>query len=133
MPATPYLYILMRIDLASMNAGKAVAQGSHATNLFEDFMKSSPETDSRHQLYREWKESAGGFGVCITLGCDERQLRGAIEYGTRCGIPCGITHDPTYPLMDGDFLHLIPLDTCGWMFGDKAELSWLLNDLNLMK
>lgn len=132
MPATPYLYILMRTDLASLNPGKAVAQGSHATNLFQNAMTALPEMDPRYQLFQEWQASANGFGTCITLGCNERQLRGAIEYGQRCGIPCGITHDPTYPLMDGDTLHLIPLDTCGWMFGDKADLLWLLNDLKLM-
>ena len=31
---TPVLYILMRTDMTSLNAGKAMAQASHATNAF---------------------------------------------------------------------------------------------------
>ena len=30
----PILYILMRTDMTSLNAGKAMAQASHATNAF---------------------------------------------------------------------------------------------------
>ena len=29
--------------------------------------------------------------------------------------------DPTYPLVDGDTCHFLPLDTCAYVFGDKND------------
>lgn len=137
----PILYILMRTDLESMNAGKAVAQGTHAANQLESRIAAinpaNPETPENMRQYasmfQEWKAQADGFGTAICLEVNERQLRGAIDYAQRISLVAGVVHDPTYPLKDGSVLHLLPLDTCGYIFGEKHNIQWLLTDLELMK
>ena len=127
----PVLYILMRSDLASMNAGKAMAQASHASNAFafeaEYLYKSvgskSPVKDQLAvSLYNTWRyETKQGFGTVLVLGVNEVQMRTAVDIAEKIGYVSGIVHDPTYPLMDGDFCHFLPLDTCGYIFGDKND------------
>lgn len=126
------LYILMRTDLASMNPGKAVAQGAHAANqcvteIREDSM-------DFNDLLDQWEGQTGcGFGTTITLSVDERTMREAIDCaGDHPNLWAGVVHDPTYPLRDGQVVHLIPLDTCGFVFGRKADVEGILDDLPLM-
>lgn len=134
-----YLYILMRNDLASMNAGKAVAQGAHAANQMTNRIQ-FPDTDAGEEdntVHRNWLDewmaaTNKGFGTTIVLGCTERQMRGAIEVAEMIKLPCGITHDPTYPLKDGPVLHLIPLDTCAYIFGPKVWCQIATRGLDLM-
>jgi hypothetical protein len=33
----------------------------------------------------------------------------------------GVVHDPTYPIVDGDVVHHIPLDTCAYVFVPNKE------------
>ena len=141
----PVLYILMRTDLDSMNCGKAVAQGSHASNAFvfsmlkkmadapirtaiirfmafldvsPGFFRKGIFTD--FSLFLKWvKGTPQGFGTVLVLGVTEAQLRQAIETSSDCGFAAEVIHDPTYPLVDGDTVHFLPLDTCGYVFGDK--------------
>ena len=143
-----FLYILMRTDLASMNPGKAVAQGTHAANQcvweitqkMADRMEQIPVDPQKDDdelvasMLQEWQNETGkGFGTCICLGVTERQMRTKVETAQRLGFHAGITHDPSYPLVDGDSFHQIPLDTCGFVFGRKdMVLSLLMADLNLM-
>jgi peptidyl-tRNA hydrolase len=127
----PYLYILMRTDMASMNPGKAVAQGSHATNLFENAMKHGTRSDLQKQMFEHWKGDRG-FGTAITLSVDGSQLQQKLLAAAQEGYVTGVCHDPTYPLRDGSVTHLIPLDTCGYVFGLKGELASILGDLSLM-
>ena len=118
------LYILMRTDLASMNPGKAVAQGAHAANLF---MHHTPHTPA----YKAWIAEGHGFGTTICLGVTEKQMRAAVRMASRLDFPADIVHDHTYPLRDGDTLHLIPLDTCAYVFGTKDDLAPILGHLSL--
>jgi peptidyl-tRNA hydrolase len=136
-----YLYILMRQDLASMNPGKAVAQGAHAANQMARSARFPAETDPRTPLMRDshaiwldsWEAQTGaGFGTTITLAVGEREMREAVEIAERLGLHAGITHDPTYPLWDGKTLHLIPLDTCGFVFGPKAWCRIAVKPFDLM-
>jgi hypothetical protein len=127
----PCLYILMRTDLASMNPGKAVAQGSHATNLFENVMKHGTRSDFERALFDHWKGDRG-FGTAITLSVDGTLLQQKLLAAVQAGHVCGVCHDPTYPLRDGSVTHLIPLDTCGYVFGPKDDLASILGDLSLM-
>ena len=53
----PILYILMRTDMTSLNAGKAMAQASHATNAFIQ------ESDGLSRSYE-----GTGLGLAITSG-----------------------------------------------------------------
>jgi len=121
---TPVLYILMRTDLGSMNPGKAMAQASHASNAFVHSAEPGYNVDEK--LFEEWRQSTTqGFGTVLVLGVNEAQMRTAVDVASNCGIdkfPCDIIHDPTYPLQDGDTTHFIPVDTCGYIFGDKDNV-----------
>lgn len=123
----PYLYILMRNDLQSMNAGKAVAQGTHAANqmVYEarknygakaQFDAIDNPTVTTAYTLGVWESEANGFGTCITLSVDDKQMREAVAAAQNDGVHAGICHDPTYPLLDGKTLHLLPVDTCAYIF-----------------
>lgn len=132
MDSTIYLYILMRTDLASLGSGKACAQGTHAANqcVFEGRAKKDEALDA---LLTAWEAETGkGFGTCITLGVKERQMRSAVMVAQALGHHAGICHDPSYPLLDGETLHLIPLDTCAYVFGVKEDLLPVVGGFSLM-
>ena len=120
---TPVLYILMRTDMDSMNPGKAMAQASHASNAFVS--NAEPGYNVDEELFNAWQESTTqGFGTVLVLGVNEAQMRTAVEVAESFGVdkfPGDIIHDPTYPLQDGDTTHFIPVDTCGYIFGDKDD------------
>lgn len=124
----PTLYIIMRNDLDSMVPGKACAQASHATNLFE--AAASADNNLMYDEYKLWKESAGGFGTCLVLGASG----GQIEYLTKCGrynnginIISGKVVDPTYPISDGAVTWTVSATTCMYVFlpGGSAGLGSL--------
>lgn len=128
-PPKPYLYILMRNDLASLNAGKAVAQGTHAANqMVGDLRKEMGrqlffKPGSIHAALNIWENEARHFGTCIVLSVNEAQMRASVAKALGDALPshAGICHDPTYPLMDGKTLHLIPVDTCAYVFDYPAR------------
>jgi peptidyl-tRNA hydrolase len=137
----PTLYLLIRNDLASMNAGKAVAQGSHAANqmVFEGRrFNSDPLNDQGYNaeelgdLLDQWEDSANGFGTCICLTVTEAQMRSTVAAAKKAGLHANICHDPTYPLRDGETLHLIPLDTCAYVFGRKVDAKPFVGEFSLM-
>jgi peptidyl-tRNA hydrolase len=137
--AEPYLYILMRNDLASMNAGKAVAQGTHAANqMVFEARKKAGETvpnqlgDALEDLLDSWETAAYGFGTCIVLSVTESEMRDAVETADAAGLHTGVTHDPSYPLRDGASFHLIPLDTCAYVFAKKGEARPFVGKFPLM-
>jgi peptidyl-tRNA hydrolase len=126
-------YILMRSDMDSMNPGKACAQAAHAQRHADQFILESKEGESFRKDYKSWcKETEQGFGSTICLEVDGERLNSVTEFLTQSGFPCGKVHDPTYPLVDGSVLHLLSLDTCGWVFGDKDELKPILQQFNLL-
>lgn len=126
MNKTPILYILMRADMASMNSGKAIAQGSHAPfafiENFESVMQAevnsvSDEAAELNNAYYLWKNSTTqGFGNTLVLGADIRQIRNVVEEAKSKSYLADIIHDPTYPLVDGEVVHFIPVDTCAYVF-----------------
>ena len=119
----PVLYILMRTDMDSMNPGKAMAQASHASNAFVS--NAEPGYNIDEELFNAWQQSTPqGFGTVLVLGVNEAQMKTAVEVAESFGVdkfPCDIIHDPTYPLQDGDTTHFIPVDTCGYIFGDQDD------------
>jgi len=124
----PVLYILMRNDLASMNAGKACAQASHASNaLVHHFSlkkagEREPISENSHALFEKWeKETKQGFGTVLVLAVNECEMRFTVDAAERYGLVSGVVHDPTYPLRDGSTTHFIPLDTCAYVFTDKND------------
>lgn len=117
---TPVLYILMRNDLDSLNPGKAMAQASHASNQFVHGVEPGYNIDEA--LFDTWqKETSHGFGTVLVLSVNETQLRSSVMMAEKHLSHCGIVHDPTYPIQDGETVHHIPLDTCGYVFGDKDD------------
>jgi hypothetical protein len=131
----------MRSDLDSLNPGKMVAQGAHAANQFTHEMDNltaglddNDEPPSSFYLYKQWKTSTpDGFGVTICLDVTGDQLPLVVRAAKRARFTAGVTHDPSYPLLDGRVIHSIPLDTCGYVFGDKSDLRILLGQFDLLK
>jgi len=123
----PVLYILMRNDMDSMNAGKGMAQASHASNAFV--------FETVHSaLFEKWQhETKQGFGTVLVLEVNEAQMRTAATVADSLGFVSGVVHDPTYPLRDGEVCHLLPIDTCAYVFGDKNDpmLNRLVGDFPL--
>ncbi len=115
----PVLYILMRSDLASMNAGKGMAQASHAASAFALCMMGDPE---QSDMYRKWStETHQNFGTVLVLSVNETEMRTAVTVGNRLGYICDVIHDPSYPIRDGEICHFLPIDTCAYVFGDKND------------
>lgn len=121
------LYILMRTDLASLNPGKACAQATHAANQCV-----AEATGVAAQQIGEWS-GARGFGTCIVVAIrDPDDMRAIVRAAKGASIHAGVTHDPEYPLLDGDFMHIIPLDTCAYLFGYREMLDPFVGHLSLM-
>lgn len=134
------LYIILRGDLASLNPGKAVAQACHAANKMVKVARTygHPIHD---EMLAEWEAQGDGYGTTITLqrpGMSATEIDdlvrtiGSVVGGAGQSVIFGMLHDPTYPVQDGSFTHLIPLDTCAYVFGRKSVVGPLLASLPLM-
>jgi 2-C-methyl-D-erythritol 4-phosphate cytidylyltransferase len=124
----PVLFLLMRTDLNSLNSGKAMAQAAHAGNAFETAFEAEMQSSNTtlHQSYYEWKtQTPQGFGTTIVLGASMAQIRTDVEWLKRNNFMAEIIHDPTYPLVDGSVTHLIPLDTCAYVFAPNKDEPYL--------
>ena len=123
------LYILMRNDMDSLNPGKAMAQASHASARFIIETQYLDAHGIDHDRVERWKkEGGGGFGTTIVLACDEETMLNKIYMAKSMHLICGIILDGTYPLQDGDALHLFPVNTCAYIFiEDEDRKSTRLN------
>ncbi len=111
-------FVLMRDDLASLNPGKAVAQGNHAGTRLTSMLRKGD--DRMRALLDEWEaQTNDGFGTVETLAGDEATIRAAVARSTAAGLVAGLLVDPTYPVRDGAVTHHIPLMTCGYVFGRR--------------
>ena len=135
----PALYILMRQDMESLNAGKAMAQAAHAATAFawhmaaiairEDF---DTYSDDVWLGLAQWENTTKqGFGTTVVLGVRSfESLHHIIEDASEDGFPARVIHDPTYPILDGAALHAAPVDTCGFVFTpcrDEREVDALMD------
>ena len=130
---TAVLYILMRNDLDSMNPGKAIAQGSHASNAFVDhfhaFAQKYNSTTVHEGIqtatmngFNEWENSTHqGFGTVLVLEGNMNDIISRVSLLSSCGYVAGVVHDPTYPIVDGQVVHYIPLNTCAYVFVPNKE------------
>jgi peptidyl-tRNA hydrolase len=145
----PVLYILMRNDLNSMNAGKGMAQASHASNAFvHHFHGYAQEYNSKSvhlgietatmNGFNEWENSTTqGFGTVLTLEAKMADINPIASIFKSMGYVAGVVHDPTYPIVDGQVVHHISLDTCAYVFVPNKEkdefASMLLKGFSLHK
>lgn len=111
------LYILMRNDMESLNPGKAVAQGSHAANVFTYRIKcNSP-------FYKEYQKWLGGrgYGTVNTLEGSENDIRDVVNDACNDGYTeSAHIIDETYPLKDGKTTHYFPCYTCSYVFAPRG-------------
>lgn len=125
------LYIIMRTDLDSLNPGKAMAQANHAFGALSHHIRTKAV---RQADYLNWRgTTAQDFGTVIVLGGDRGGIQGALNYFAHIhpSVVFGWVHDPTYPVQDGATTHLVPLDTCAFVFGTKAECAYLCGRFDL--
>lgn len=138
---TAVLYILMRNDLNSLNPGKAIAQGSHAANAFVHHFNGYAQeynTKSVHESievdtmngFNEWERSTEqGFGTVLTLEAKMVDIQSVVSIFKALNYVAGVVHDPTYPIVDGDVVHHVPLDTCAYIFVPNKEKDEISNIL----
>ena len=149
----PILYILMRNDLVSMNAGKAVAHGAHAANLFAAdaaiYKRLGPDTPVA-RTFSIWG-GEHGFGTTIALHVSLVELHAAVVMAKTLDAISGVVVDPTYPYkLHNEFAKLIthpepPVamgdgmmgcvrseTTAGYLFGLKDDLTSVVQQFPLM-
>lgn len=119
-------YILMRTDLDSMNPGKAMAQASHAYPAMAAYVKRYwGESSFFSDLLERWQsQSEQSFGRTIVLGGTPGEISDVLQRARHFpDVLAEWVVDPTYPLRDGVATHLIPLQTCAYVFGptDRGE------------
>lgn len=116
-PAT--LYIIMRSDLQDMNPGKAIAQGSHATDDFEEWVRVQAQAAPIRGKVDAWRENRS-FGRVIVL---EATLDEMVKV-TEDHPVSDLTVDETYPWRNwyGDLI-LSSEITCAWCFLGENEVA----------
>lgn len=128
------LFILSRVDMASMNPGRAIAQASHATCQFEACARGYAPGDyvMDQELFDEgvdeWRKEADSFGTAYVYETDLAGLQEAVV-GMDFAYASQITVDPEYFVRDGEVLHrLTDVPTCGWIFGETSKIRRWLRD-----
>jgi len=130
--ALPTLYLLLRTDLPDMNPGKGIAQGSHATDDFNAWVRSLVNgPDDNSALLSEverWKEDRN-FGTVLVLEATLAEM----EEVVRTNEFAGLTVDPTYPWRNHyGVLFLTKETTAGWCFMcNETKPSEALSSLRL--
>lgn len=120
------LYILMRTDMASMNAGKAMAQAAHAANAFVEKARFQAVDIS------DWtRQTRQAFGTTLTLAVPtEDDMTKLVLVADSMGYLADVVHDPTYPIRDGEVTHLLPINTCAYVYSPDGS-PWFLSTLPL--
>lgn len=138
---TPVLYILMRNDLSSLNAGKAMAQASHASNAFvahfhryaQDYNSKPVHTETETSTmtgFADWENStAQSFGTVLVLAAKMPDIKATVDIFKGVGYIADVIHDPTYPIIDGEVVHYVPLDTCAYVFVPSKETDVIASAL----
>lgn len=135
----PYLYILARTDLDSMNPGKMAAQVAHAANDFIFQLQKKVQTidsasaslwKARYDAWRYDDVNAKmlTFGTTIVMnGIDGDTIHDIVYRINDSGGDhlAGTITDPTYPIRDGKITHYLPLLTTGWVFCKKDDPAWV--------
>lgn len=114
-----------------MTRGKAAAQVAHAAS--QAAYRSHTYLNSNE--YKDWEASAEGFGTTIVRDAGRFVEDDIYKVLIRmCPLMFGIVRDPSYPVRDGSFTHLIDIETCYWVFEDpdkNLEFAAYLKDFSL--
>ncbi len=139
----PALYLLMRTDMVSLGDGKSDAHAGHAASAFASYyygliIKGMIKQGNDHRDMSgmvEWHAATPqGFGTKLSMSVDEFAMRKTVENALLMGFQAEIINDPEYPLLDGNTVHLISCDTCGYVFvpdKDAFMAKMLLGGLSL--
>jgi hypothetical protein len=124
-------YVLMRMDLDSLNPGKAMAQAHHNFGALKSAIRANI---AMAPAYLEWqKQSTQDFGTVITLGGDERGIQMALDRVTAFHSPtkvvAGWVWDDSYPVRDGGITHKVRLNTNAFVFGLESECEDIISHL----
>lgn len=125
------LNIIMRTDMDSMNAGKGMAQSNHVYGALKKAIRAN---DKMRAAYLEWMaQTEQEFGTTIVRGANEKTIQLVLDGTARRLLPvvAGWVHDPEYPVRDGEVTHLIPVDTCAFVFGEKEDCDHVCGHLTL--
>lgn len=127
------LYLLMRSDMKSLNPGKACAQAHHAgTKVMCDYYKGYQKLHEE-SLVERWMVNKCGFSTVIVLSVDSlEELEYLIKSADNMKHLSGKILDPTYPIKDGEFIHKIPVVSCGYIIAPRSEVNYL-SHLKLMR
>ncbi len=154
-----FAYCLVRTDLPSLGAGKAIAHAMHAGNqmTWREVVMPMSKGEEPNEDVMEWHRMAGGFGTTIALGdknqLDFKTIGAVVEAAKKLGFVADLVVDPTYPyLVDYELVGLIdpsvhtmdPVSgppgykvcfrkevTTAYVFGDKEPLKVLLRSFGL--
>jgi len=154
-----YAYCLVRTDLPSLGAGKAIAHAMHAGNqmTWREVVEPMSKGEKPNEDVMEWHRMAGGFGTTIALGdknqLDFKTIGAVVDAAKLLGFVADLVVDPTYPyLVDKELVQFMDktvhtMDpvygppgkmvcfrkevTTAYVFGDKAALSVLLSRFGL--
>jgi len=124
-------YVIMRTDLESLNPGKAMAQSHHAFGALKHAVRSNLVMQPP---YLSWQQQSDqDFGTCIVLGGTEGEINRALVYARRikASVVAGWVRDRTYPIRDGAVTHMVPLNTCAFVFGTKTDCEDIVRDFKL--
>lgn len=126
----PKLYIIVRTDMASMNAGRTAAQATHAANYFVKMANETLEymegvEDHFTRRFKEWQnETDFGCGTVIVLdggtiqNIKETVDEIALDYLT------AIFVDPEYGIKDGNVTHMLKdVPTCAFAFAFEDSVD----------
>ena len=141
------LYIMVRNDMKSMNPGKAAAQSSHASNQFvwdlthpksplsPLYGKHPIHVEMLQKLHKNWVADRRGFGTVLTLGGTLQQIGASLSRARNSGNPqilyAWVT-DPDYPVVDGNVVHHVSIDTCAYLFGFLDPVQNMVNEMELL-
>lgn len=127
---TPVLYIIMRTDLKSLGPGKAMAQANHAYGALKKVIRG--DLNLQRDFLAWMAQTEQEFGTTIVLGGTVHEIDTVLYKAARTTfMASGWVYDPTYPIEDGEVTHILPMDTCGFIFGECRDIKEITADLSL--
>lgn len=129
------LYIIVRTDMASMNAGRTAAQSAHAANYFvkmaKDLIEDLTEDDPFVRNFNEWEnQTQQGYGTTIVLDGGSLDELTDLMYEIDGDYFTTWVIDPEYPLQDGSYTHILKdVKTCAFAFPFGVEPTGITSGL----